>query len=60
MEKSSQIPTSSQPSIEELINLFKDIVSKGNDIVAVFLSSNMSGTYSSAHLSTGNGSRGIS
>ena len=50
MEKSQQIPTSSQPSIEELINIFKDIVSKGNDLVAVFLSSKMSGTYSSAHL----------
>lgn len=50
MEKLEHIPTSSQPSIEELINLFKDIVSKGNDLVAVFLSSNISGTYSSAHL----------
>ena len=50
MEESAQIPTSSQPSIEELINLFKDIISKGNDIIAVFLSSKMSGAYSSAHL----------
>jgi len=50
MEKSPEIPTSSQPSIEELLDLFKDIISKGNELVAVFLSSKMSGTYSSAHL----------
>lgn len=50
LETSLEIPTSSQPSIEEVVNIFKDIVKNGDDIVAVFISSKMSGTYSSAHL----------
>ena len=33
-----------------MMNLFKREVEKGNDIVAVFISSKMSGTYSTAHL----------
>ena len=50
MDESGEIPTSSQPSIEELSNVFKRIVQAGDDVVGVFLSSEMSGTYSSAHL----------
>lgn len=50
MDKSSEIPTSSQPSMEELIDAFKNIAKEGNDIVGVFISSEMSGTYSTAHL----------
>lgn len=50
MDETGEIPTSSQPSMEELLKVFKDIVSKGDDVLGIFLSSNMSGTYSSAHL----------
>lgn len=50
MDQEMEIPTSSQPSIEELLDTFKSIVKSGNDVVGVFLSSDMSGTYSSAHL----------
>lgn len=50
MDQEKEIPTSSQPSIEELLDTFKSIVKSGNDVVGVFLSSDMSGTYSSAHL----------
>lgn len=50
MDESGEIPTSSQPSVEELLNTFKRIVENGDDVVGVFLSSDMSGTYSSAHL----------
>lgn len=50
MEQKGEIPTSSQPSIDELYKAFESIVKKGNDIVAIFISSDMSGTYSSAHL----------
>jgi DegV family protein with EDD domain len=50
MDNAEQIPTSSQPSVEEFSNAFKAIAKEGNDIVGVFLSSDMSGTYSTAHL----------
>lgn len=50
MDKSDEIPTSSQPSIEEVRRCFEEITNKGDKVVAVFLSSKMSGTFSSAHL----------
>jgi DegV family protein with EDD domain len=50
MDESGDIPTSSQPGIEDILNIFKEKVSKGYDVVGIFLSSNMSGTFSSAHL----------
>lgn len=42
------IPVSSQPSIGELYQGMVNIVSKGYDLVCVFLSSELSGTYNSA------------
>ncbi|AIY81587.1 EDD, DegV family domain protein [Clostridium botulinum 202F] len=45
MEKSNEIPTSSQPSIDELFEIFKEKVVNGHDVVGIFLSSKMSGTY---------------
>lgn len=50
MDEKGEIPTSSQPSIDEMYNAFEKIVKEGNDVVAVVISSDMSGTYSSAHL----------
>ena len=50
MNESEEIPTSSQPSMEEVLRVYKEKASQGNDIVGIFLSSEMSGTYSSAHL----------
>lgn len=50
IELSSEIPKSSQPMPEETLNIFKDIVEAGDSIVGIFLSSNMSGTYSSANM----------
>ena len=49
MESHSQIPTSSQPTPDEMYTVFENIVSKGDSVVAILLSSEMSGTYSSAH-----------
>ena len=49
--KDNIIPTSSQPSAWEFHSLFKEIISAGDDIVAIFLSSAMSGTYSHACVS---------
>lgn len=50
MDKSSTIPTSSQPSVEELYNIVESLVKDGDDIVGIFLSSDMSGTFSTSNL----------
>lgn len=50
MAKSSTIPTSSQPSIEELYSIVESLVKDGHDIVGIFLSSDMSGTFSTSNL----------
>ncbi|MDD7796366.1 DegV family protein [Clostridium sp. 'White wine YQ'] len=49
MEKRG-IPTSSQPSVEEIYSCMENIIKKGDSILCVFLSSDMSGTYSTAHM----------
>ena len=46
----TELPTSSQPTIEEMYQAFEKLVLAGHEIVSIFLSSKMSGTYSSAHL----------
>ncbi|HEY5562322.1 MAG TPA: DegV family protein [Clostridiaceae bacterium] len=50
MSKSKVIPTSSQPSLEEMYKVFEKIILEESSIVGVFISSKMSGTYSSANL----------
>ena len=50
MAKAKEIPTSSQPIPEELYQIFERIVQAGDQVVALFISSDMSGTYQSAHL----------
>lgn len=46
----SSIPTSSQPCPEEMLTVFEALTNEGHDVLGIFLSSKMSGTYSSAHL----------
>ncbi len=46
----SSIPTSSQPSPEEMLTVFETLTNEGHEVLGIFLSSKMSGTYSSAHL----------
>lgn len=41
-------PKSSQPSLDDTMTLFKKILDEGHDLIGVFLSSEMSGTYQSA------------
>lgn len=48
MMEEKGIPLSSQPTIGELYEEMVDIVSKGHDLLCIFLSSDMSGTYNSA------------
>lgn len=50
LEKTGEIPKSSQPSPDEMYHAFEKIVQEGHSIVAIFLSSEMSGAYTSAHL----------
>lgn len=50
MKESNEIPSSSQPSPDEIYNTFENIIKEGNSIVGIFISSDMSGTVSSANL----------
>lgn len=50
MAKSPTIPTSSQPSIEELYSTVESLIKDGHDVVGIFLSSDMSGTFSTSNL----------
>ena len=50
IRNSKEIPKSSQPIPNEMLNTFKEIVKDGDSIVGIFLSSKMSGTYSSANM----------
>jgi DegV family protein with EDD domain len=45
---SGKMPTSSQPSVAEIVEAFEEPVSAGDDVVAVLLSSEMSGTFATA------------
>lgn len=48
MMEEKGIPMSSQPSIGEMLEEMKKVVANGDSLVGIFLSSEMSGTYSSA------------
>lgn len=48
MMEQKGIPVSSQPSVGELYEEMVKIVAKGDDLLCIFLSSEMSGTYASA------------
>ncbi|MBU3128167.1 DegV family protein [Clostridium tagluense] len=50
LHESTSIPTSSQPSLEEMYSILEKNVKDNNEVVGVFLSSEMSGTYSNACL----------
>lgn len=48
MAKAKELPTSSQPSMEELKGVYEAALKDGDDILAIFLSSKLSGTVTSA------------
>ncbi len=50
MDNLDQLPKSSQPTPDEMLNTFTDIVKNGDSVIGIFLSSSMSGTFSSANL----------
>ncbi|MDO9556105.1 MAG: DegV family protein [Coriobacteriia bacterium] len=47
---SKSFPTSSQPAVSHFVDVFSAAAAKGDQVVAVFISSEMSGTYSTALL----------
>lgn len=48
MDKSSKVPTSSQPSPLDFYKVFQPLAEQGDDILGVFISAGLSGTYFSA------------
>ena len=50
INESKEIPKSSQPIPQEMLEIFKGIVEEGDSVVGIFLSSKMSGTYSTANM----------
>ncbi|WP_234117221.1 DegV family protein [Clostridium hydrogenum] len=44
------IPKSSQPSLDDMCRVMKEAAQRGNDMLCIFISSEMSGTYSTAHI----------
>ena len=48
IESTGCIPTSSQPSLGEIHEIFRQIVSRGDKILGIFISSAMSGTWATA------------
>jgi DegV family protein with EDD domain len=50
LEDMRSLPTSSQPSVEEILCAFRGAVERGSDVVGVFISEKMSGTVQTARL----------
>lgn len=50
LSKLDKLPTSSQPSIDDMYNTFEKQILNGHDIIGIFLSSEMSGTFSTSVL----------
>ncbi len=50
MMEAKGIPTSSQPPVGDIFNIMKSATEKGHQLLGVFISSDMSGTYSTALL----------
>jgi len=50
MAQAKDIPTSSQPAIGEVYEIVEQAIQAGNDVLAIFLSSKMSGTYETGNL----------
>jgi DegV family protein with EDD domain len=53
LEASSAMPTTSQPAVQDMVDLMEERVAAGHEVVGVFISEKMSGTYSTATLARG-------
>ena len=47
LETTKLFPTTSQPSAGEFYNVFKECIEEGREIIAIVISSKLSGTYNS-------------
>jgi len=47
------LPTSAQPSIDSFVSVFKSAVDRGSEVLGVFVSHKMSGTYDAACMAAG-------
>jgi DegV family protein with EDD domain len=50
MTTEKDLPTSSQPSVQSLTDVFSAAVERGEDVCGVFISADMSGTYETARM----------
>lgn len=50
LAKVDEFPTSSQPTMDEFEALFEEPVKNGDEVLGIFMSSKLSGTYSTSHL----------
>jgi DegV family protein with EDD domain len=50
MEEKGSIPKSSQPPIQDFIDIFSEYVNKGKKVIGIFISNEMSGTYNTAKM----------
>lgn len=50
LEEMTTLPTSSQPSVDALLGAFRRSLEHGRDVVGVFISAKMSGTYETARM----------
>lgn len=50
LEETGEFPKTSQPSPQEFLDIFEDVKKKGDEIICILLSSELSGTYQSAAL----------
>jgi DegV family protein with EDD domain len=50
MRETGEFPTSSQPSVAEIIEAFESAVTAGDEVIGVFISSDMSGTIATAEM----------
>ncbi|MHB1126929.1 MAG: DegV family protein [Bacillota bacterium] len=48
LKKAAQLPTTSQPSPGEFVETYRRLLDDGNEVVAITISSHLSGTYESA------------
>jgi DegV family protein with EDD domain len=50
IDKEDSLPTTSQPSIQEMTEKFEGFLKEGIDVIAVLISSGLSGTFSTANM----------
>lgn len=48
LQNSAELPRTSQPSPDQFLEVFKEELEKGNEVISIHLSSKLSGTYNSA------------